>query len=394
MYKRHNSMSAVNSGYLPVVSPEKDQFLIRKPKRVGGISFVNVSIIFVVAAIGSAGITAFVLNSHYTELQMQAKEYNKRIIEDLDIAKDRELSAYDDVNSCEKGAKDVKYRLDKAETHLEEAHTRIESDNEAASRMISELEQLQTDLSALNQSEKVSENSNIIVKLKEEAEGFEQKLNFMQKQIGVISKREVLRRFGEGPHQVKIVLDFPPEPSLTAPDGSTPSVIVLEMAPLDLMPHSVYLFLSMVEAGLWDGTSFVRKADHVLLAAPQSYYKNKGADVHRKFLEMELEKVAFQEYSEEYSHKAYTVGFSGRPGGPDFYFNRIDNSFSHGPGRREKYGVTREADPCFARVVHGFGALERIAMMPTLLTNKSEMEHYVGMEGVYILPKNELVQTD
>jgi hypothetical protein len=42
--------------------------------------------------------------------------------------------------------------------------------------------------------------------------------------------------------------------------------IVLEMAPLDEMPHANYWFLSQVSLGLWNGCSFHRNAAHVLLS--------------------------------------------------------------------------------------------------------------------------------
>ena len=42
--------------------------------------------------------------------------------------------------------------------------------------------------------------------------------------------------------------------------------------------------------------------------------------------------LAFQEYSAEYPHRPFTVGIAGRPGGPDFYINLLDNVKNHGPG--------------------------------------------------------------
>jgi hypothetical protein len=45
---------------------------------------------------------------------------------------------------------------------------------------------------------------------------------------------------------------------------------VLEMANLELMPHSVLTFLDMADARLWDNTVFYHhsEANHVVAAAP------------------------------------------------------------------------------------------------------------------------------
>jgi len=115
----------------------------------------------------------------------------------------------------------------------------------------------------------------------------------------------------------------------------------MKMAPFTLMPHTTSWFLSLAEAGYWEGCGFVRNAVHVLQANcnPKKSTGNDLAPIT----------IAYQEYNDAWQHKDYTFGIAGRPGGPDFYINLIDNSGRHGPGGQAR----PEADPCFAELVSG-----------------------------------------
>merc|ERR1711983_450675 len=62
----------------------------------------------------------------------------------------------------------------------------------------------------------------------------------MREEVQQMSRREVLHKFGRGPYRIEISLDFPDS------SGDGPSVFLLELAPLNLMPHSVYMFLQQV----------------------------------------------------------------------------------------------------------------------------------------------------
>ena len=171
-------------------------------------------------------------------------------------------------------------------------------------------------------------------------------------------------RYGSGPHYyVEMKLEFDPKSNVYK-DQTAGDRVVLETASVDHMPHSVYLFLEQVSHGLYDGTSFHRNAAHVLQAGPSA-----NPDKHAAFRHQpSLNSVMFQEYALEMSHKQYTVGYPGRPGGPDFYINMRDNSFSHGPGGQTHHysDMLTDADPCFAKIVQGFEAIERV--------HKSEVE--------------------
>ena len=80
----------------------------------------------------------------------------------------------------------------------------------------------------------------------------------------------------------------------------------------------------------------------------------------RWFAASHSDALLYQEYSEKYPHERWTMGFDGRPAGPDFYFNVGDNKELFGP-KGDKHA---EADPCFGRVVEGTEVLERISAIP------------------------------
>ena len=58
--------------------------------------------------------------------------------------------------------------------------------------------------------------------------------------------------------------------------------------------------------------------------------------------------------------RQYTLGFTGRPGGPDFYINKMNNTEAHGPGGQHQHHLEEFADPCFAKVIDGFETLDMI----------------------------------
>ena len=152
-----------------------------------------------------------------------------------------------------------------------------------------------------------------------------------------------VHRFGPGPHKVELEVEYPRSPLLPSdPDPATwkkwTSYLLMEMAPLDLMPHTVNLFLKQVHHQLWDGTYVSVNARHVMQISPR--YEDEPANVvsderrsYHHFHAEGLDKVSYQEYSPEYPHEQYTIGMSGRPSGPDFYINKMDNTVIPGGDR-------------------------------------------------------------
>jgi cyclophilin family peptidyl-prolyl cis-trans isomerase len=181
--------------------------------------------------------------------------------------------------------------------------------------------------------------------------------------VQTASRNDVIAKYGAGVHRVQMELVFPGNL-----DG--PKIFVMEMAPVDIMPHSVHTFLEMVSAGLLDGCSFILNALHVLKAAPLPYDGSSASEKARAFTKQGLESVAFREYSHDYPHQRYTVGFAA-DGSPSFYINTEDNTEIHA------------GDPCFAKVVSGFDTMRRLEASPT--RNGIWFEHRIGIKSAVVL---------
>ena len=176
-------------------------------------------------------------------------------------------------------------------------------------------------------------------------------------QIGI-----ALVRFGIGPcYYVEMKLYIPTESRIYNDlDPTSDTIILLETASVHDMPHTVHHFLEQVAHELFDGTTVFQNADHVLLAGPGPDKQARDKFRHHP----SLNSILFQEYSPNMPHVPYTLGYSGRPGGPDFYINMEDNTEYHGPGGQQHYEhdlLIADADPCFAKIVQGHALVDRLA---------------------------------
>ncbi|CAB9519734.1 PPIases accelerate the folding of proteins (By similarity) [Seminavis robusta] len=176
--------------------------------------------------------------------------------------------------------------------------------------------------------------------------------------IRLLSKRLLREKYGLGPkYYVEMQLVFDPESNVYDEDEDhEPSIVVIETARIDQMPHSVFHFLELVSHHAYDGTIFHRRANHIVQAGPSA------VPSEARVFDPSLSSIMFQEYSPEMAHTPYTLGFPGRPGGPDFYINIKDNSKLHGPGGQSwHYGdVLDDADPCFGAIVRGVDVIDKI----------------------------------
>ena len=189
----------------------------------------------------------------------------------------------------------------------------------------------------------------------------------------------VSHRFGPGPHYVQI--------SVTLPhlDGNDRyQSLVVEMAPLDSMPHAVHLFLEQVAHNLWNRAWFYVNGPHVLQGGPQANEEDIQDDEEertvalRPFRERQLETMAFPEYSQDFPHVRYTLGFTGRPGGPDFYINKDNNTVAHGPGGQFHHDLDEFADPCFAKVVQQYEpVVDAMIRSPTIMDPASDYAYFL-----------------
>lgn len=233
-----------------------------------------------------------------------------------------------------------------------------------------------------------------------------QRIQHLEQKVARESYREALEWFGPGPHRVEFKIEYPHAPNPPENENSDPttwvrwtSYLLMEMAPIDLMPHTVNLFLKQVIQGLWDGTSVAMNARHVLQIGPQ--YTAPGIDIdaandagmkrYQDFYAKGLHKLTYQEYSPKYPHTQYTVGLAGRPSGPDFYINKIDNTIMHGPGGQMHSGeMHNEADPCFAKLMDGtrpfMDILAAIDKVP--VTSERYSEYRVKIVSAMVLIQN------
>ncbi|KAL7465772.1 hypothetical protein ACHAXS_006107 [Conticribra weissflogii] len=133
------------------------------------------------------------------------------------------------------------------------------------------------------------------------------------------------------------------------------------------MPHTVTFFLSQVYHKLWNGVRLHRNLQHIYQFAPAPHINESGLITpsveSQRFQDRKLDKVIFQEYHSDYPHEAWTLGFSGRPGGTEFYINKLNNSVIHGPGGQPD-DVHADVDPCFGKVVDGKDVFDEIDKIP------------------------------
>jgi hypothetical protein len=340
-------------------------------------------------------------------------------------------------------------------------------------------------------------------------------------------------RFGPGPHKVEITfavgtVDYyrttttEAAQPVDAQSGGTPATatttttteeftihderprysFVIELAPLDLVPHAVHLFLEQVDHGLLNGTFFYMNGPHIIQAGPQHYEdedygweweededgtpgdhsigvaaararsrsrsrsldepagggggasgggggspthgrrltsegttpgtatdaappSEDGGDGHasddeewtddysdeddeeetdedrriRKFADLGLDKLAFPDYSADFPHLPWTLGYTGRPGGPDWYINKLDNTKGHGPGGQRQYALDEQGDSCFGIVSpDGPGRLHLTehAFQQEIYGDQSQWHFFVKetveIVGAVVLTKQPLVE--
>ena len=182
--------------------------------------------------------------------------------------------------------------------------------------------------------------------------GLRRHLHTLRDFVQYQSREVVLERFGPGPHRVEIRVQ------IQVNDQMAEDKFVIEMFSTDDVPHSVLFFLNTVEKQLWDNTIFLHheEIDHIMAAVPLDY-KNQGikqADIQA----LELQSLAFPEYSAKHPHEKYTVGFVDI--GPTFFINTDNNTIIHGPGAQEHHQLPEDAEPCFARVIEGVEVVDAL----------------------------------
>lgn len=181
-------------------------------------------------------------------------------------------------------------------------------------------------------------------------EALKLKIQHLQRYVQQTCRMNVISKYGPGPHYVRFKVKIP--------HIQQAREFTVQMASLDLVPHSVQTFLDMISQGMFDNTVFYHhdQNSHVIAAAPVVYGTFEQKSHH--FEAMGFNGVSFAEYSNDFPHEEYSLGFSGR--GPNFYINTMDNTRNHGPGGQGHHELPDEADPCFGRIISGQSVIKEM----------------------------------
>jgi len=211
--------------------------------------------------------------------------------------------------------------------------------------------------------EKVVERQGVIVN----------RINDLQNNIAQLNRWEAEEHFGLKLHKVEFNIRV----------DSDLFRFVVELASLDLMPHSVNYFMQMVKNKVWNGAVFGHQSSHILYA---ELIDIDGNDKSHIIAEKNLSpNLSFPEYTNKYPHHKYTLGFTGRPGGPGFYINTDDNSQTHGPGGQTEHALHEEADPCFGIVVEGHNVIDWMQSRTEKALRESNLNVYTVIDSIRIL---------
>ena len=241
--------------------------------------------------------------------------------------------------------------------------------------------------------------------------------------------------FGPGPHVVEITYLLRGQ---TSPQDDTRHKFKIELAPLELVPHAIHLFLEQVDHGLLEDTHFYLNGPHIVQTGPQpdwgeheydeegfksdldvtqsekisqdaistiekyerqaasskvpaydddeyeSYYSEEDYYEEEKrtkdFQDLGLSELAFPDYHHEFPHLPWTVGYTGRPGGPDWYINKVDNSIGHGPGGQTQHNLEEQGDSCFGIISaegNGRALMASNIFSKDVYADKTEWHHFI-----------------
>jgi hypothetical protein len=111
-------------------------------------------------------------------------------------------------------------------------------------------------------------------------------------------------------------------------------------------------------------------------AEPSSDDEEDRAIAMHPFKSQGLDQLAFPDYSDNFPHLPWTLGFTGRPGGPDLYINKVDNKKSHGPGGQYQHVLQEQGDSCFGKITRGKEHAAALFNQP-VYGDRSEMHYFL-----------------
>jgi cyclophilin family peptidyl-prolyl cis-trans isomerase len=182
--------------------------------------------------------------------------------------------------------------------------------------------------------------------------------------------------YGSGPYRIRVQV---------RDDANVPSFFVIETALSIEMPHAIDHFLRMVERKLWDGLALVYEANSkLIMASPISMDDDSHTWAGERFVRAKLTHMAFTEYSPSFPpahHRKFSVAFSGRPGGPNFYIN-LDNEseFAH------------EHESTFGVVLEGRDVLMKLSLQKTGKDDAYDSKSMLTIESMEVLQVNQNVE--
>lgn len=127
------------------------------------------------------------------------------------------------------------------------------------------------------------------------------------------------------------------------------------------MPHTIFTLLDLVDLQLFDGTALIAAdGNKIEGGSPNSASSTQqSVKLHERYAKFGYHRspLGFNEYSREYPHEKFTIGFTkngqgGNISGPSLAINLQDNT------------EARDGEPCFGKVVRGQDTLLRIAKAP------------------------------
>ncbi|KAG7367580.1 cyclophilin type peptidyl-prolyl cis-trans isomerase [Nitzschia inconspicua] len=202
--------------------------------------------------------------------------------------------------------------------------------------------------------------------IEKEEEALVARIEKLEKAIQKNSEKRLNERYGSSPYRVKVqVRDH----------TGHRSFFVIETALSMEMPHAMDHFLRMVEKKLWDGLTLVHEVgSKLIMATPTTMDDNSRSWAGKRFVDAKLTHMAFNEYSHTFPsphHRKFSVAFSGRPGGPNFYINLDDESeFAH------------EHESTFGVVLEGRDVLQNLMLQKS---DRYESKSMLTIESMEVL---------
>jgi len=398
-----------------------DDKYAKKPKRKSSGGGGDTGFILVVG-----GILLFIYSVFMTTLYMSKNSSVKSMLQRLD--QPDTMSVINKVEELSRKLKRIEFEKKNADTT---ARNKVQTELNRLERS----NKLQKDQHDELKEAFIPELENKVEKFTSREKAFMDQVGWLMDRTRLESKRMVLERFGPGPHVVEITFLLRGD---NTPDDDTRHKFQIELAPLEKVPHAIHLFLEQVDHGLLEDTHFYLNGPHIVQTGPQpnwgdheydeegfsdsvdttksekisgnaistiekyerqaasakvpvydddeyeSYYTEEDYYEEdkrtKKYQDLGLAELAFPDYHHEYPHLPWTVGFTGRPGGPDWYINKVDNSIGHGPGGQTQHDLHEQGDACFGTISaegNGRASLASHIFSKDVYGDKTEWHHFI-----------------